>query len=210
MIDTSHAHYLSCLLLHSEMQRYKKGKMENTVREPSNRHKGCYMASPGAIGGIGNIIVRAEGNVSRKWEQTNKKENKYRNKQKPQNSLESKLSFTRSAQLSVFEMKLNSTYCSGVCEGRPDMKLRHSSGAEDTWPLSAMLPASDLYKWHIPPVTMEYHCLLFQMPLLWTTDLVVTTSHHESNLCGIYSLLLDSLPYSSPWQAVFHYGKLRH
>jgi hypothetical protein len=60
-----------------------------------------------------------------------------------------------SAQFTKLEIKLYSTYCSGVCEGRPDMKLRHSSGADDTWPLSAMLPASDLYKWHITPVTTE-------------------------------------------------------
>ena len=35
------------------------------------------------------------------------------------------------------------------------MKLRHSSGAEVTWPLSAMLPASDLGKWCISPITTE-------------------------------------------------------
>lgn len=60
-----------------------------------------------------------------------------------------------SAQFSASKTKLDSAYCSGVCEGRPDMKLRHSSGAEDTWPLSAMLPASDLDKWHIAPITIE-------------------------------------------------------
>jgi len=49
-----------------------------------------------------------------------------------------------SAQPHCTGEKINVTYCSGVCEGRPDMKLRHSSGAEDTCPLSTMLPASDL------------------------------------------------------------------
>lgn len=53
-------------LLHSEMQRYKKDKMENTIRDPFYRHKGCYLASPGVIGGIGNITGRAERNISRK------------------------------------------------------------------------------------------------------------------------------------------------
>lgn len=51
--------------------------------------------------------------------------------------------------------KANSTYCSGVCEGRPDIKLRHSSGAAVTGPLSTTLPASDLCKWCIPPITAE-------------------------------------------------------
>lgn len=53
-------------LLLSERRRYKEGKKENTTREPFSGHKGCYLASPGPIGGTGYIIVRSEGHVSRK------------------------------------------------------------------------------------------------------------------------------------------------
>lgn len=75
----------------AEWKAEVQGRQEgNTTREPFSRHKGCYLASPGLIGGTGNIIVRAEGHVSRKWKQTNKNQIK---KQRPKSSLENKFPF---------------------------------------------------------------------------------------------------------------------
>lgn len=114
-------------------------------------------------------------------------------------SLENKISSIGKCSAHYIGHKTNGTYCSGVCEGRPDMKLRHSSGAEDTWPLSTTLPASDLSKWCIPPITTgqdNTSPYLVYFTTLHSRQLYGLQTPCQQNLCryGIYILPFDSWP----------------
>lgn len=127
---------------------------------------------------------------------------KFRDNDKQTNSIwENWISYSGKCTAHSTGEKINATYCSGVCEGRPDMKLRHSSGAEDTWPLSAMLPASDLCKWCSSPIKQSRTPLLNTSYASSSKTLryrqiycLQTLGHRESIPYEIYILPFDSWP----------------